>query len=85
MPRMLTFSSRIHLSNPAKFILVLLCFSLVIWILLGLFDKEATLVFKATETLKEDSPLRPPIEVPKVTVDVYYECLCPDSRWDAWR
>jgi len=39
-------------------------------------------VFKGTVTLKEeDTPLRPPIEVPKVTVDVYYECLCPDSRY----
>lgn len=78
---MLTFSSRIHLSNPAKFILLLLCFSVVIWILLGFFDEEATAIFKKTDTSKEITPLRPPIEVPKVIVDVYYECLCPDSRY----
>lgn len=78
---MLTFSSRIKLSNPAKFILLLLCFSIVIWILLGYFDDEAAYIFKEAYTPKDNTPVRPPIEVPKVTVDVYYECLCPDSRY----
>ena len=80
------FSSRIEVTKPVKLIGILSAV-FFIWILYSYNDSRRppdTRNIKTTGVVVNDD--MPEVEAtkppdPRVVVDVYYECLCPDSRY----
>ena len=96
--KMISISSRVHVSSTARLLLGLLVFCLVVWVLFSLLDGGGPPPLQRTGSVGDGDviygpvqPVRPPLPVETVRVDVYYECECPDSRsesihdWPDWR
>jgi len=86
------FSNRIEVTKPVKIIGILSVICLI-WLLYSYNDRSPA-VLQSNTNLKtsnlgggDDKQLeapatpQPPPPSPRVVVDVYYECLCPDSRY----
>eukprot|EP00092_Neocalanus_flemingeri_P021619 GFUD01023449.1.p1 GENE.GFUD01023449.1~~GFUD01023449.1.p1 ORF type:complete len:252 (-),score=50.39 GFUD01023449.1:222-977(-) len=81
---MVTLASRIKVSKPVK-LLGVISFLFMIWILYSyrIIDKENLLNESelGSEINDENVVTTPKPDLKVVKVDVYYECLCPDSRY----
>jgi len=86
--KMISISSRVHVSSTARLLLGLLVFCLVVWVLFSLLDGGGPPPLLKPGSVGDGDviygpvqPVRPPLPVETVRVDVYYECECPDSRY----
>lgn len=87
---MFTLASRIHFSNNVRILLGILCFCFIVWIFFNILDYENHPDLQPQDRAGQIDggvaygPL-PPVKqkpaVEKVKVAVYYECLCPDSKY----
>lgn len=82
--KMVTLATRIQVSKPVK-LLGVLTFVFVIWILYNyrIIEKENVLNEGdlGSENDEENLVTTPKPDLKLVKLDVYYECLCPDSRY----
>merc|ERR1719348_672800 len=87
-PVMVTLASRIQVSRPAK-LLGLFFILLLLWVLYNYRAletqterKNINLPSGELEVPSKGAPVEVPPPPPKrVRLDLYYECLCPDSRY----
>merc|ERR1719187_1020394 len=77
--KMISISSRVHVSSTARLLLGLLVFCLVVWVLFSLLDGGGPPPLQRTGSVGDGDVLYGPVE--PVRLDVYYECECPDSRY----
>jgi len=78
------FSSRVEVAKPIKLIGIM-SFILIIWLWYSYRYTQVTLPGDSKNTeggqqMEEPVPATKPPD-PRLVVDVYYECLCPDSRY----
>jgi len=82
--KMVTLATRIQVSKPVK-LLGVLSFLFLIWILYNyrIIEKENVLNESdlGSENNEENLVTTPKPDLKLVKLDVYYECLCPDSRY----
>jgi len=82
--KMVTLATRIQVSKPVK-LLGVLSFLFLIWILYNyrIIEKENVLNESdlGSENNEENEVTTPKPDLKLVKLDVYYECLCPDSRY----
>jgi len=82
--KMVTLATRIQVSKPVK-LLGVLSFLFLIWILYNyrIIEKENVLNESdlGSENNEENVVTTPKPDLKLVKLDVYYECLCPDSRY----
>lgn len=82
--KMVTLATRIKLSKPVK-VLGVVSFIFVIWIIYNykIIEKEDVMNESdlGSENNEENLATTPKPDLKVVKLDVYYECLCPDSRY----